>query len=128
MNNTESYGSGAGAGIMLLILGILLPILFIALVQWVDIVMFLMVFGLFGVVVFYSEVYLSLPSGVALGAGMLLTSFVAQDWWLVGLAMAAWVVKLSKYGLDLVGEDLKATRSSLPYSVSDWFKRQTPEE
>jgi len=109
----EDFGDGTGAAVSLLIIGLLVPVFFNALTQGQDADVFLLVLAGFAVCILYGEINLTLPSGVAFGIGMLPTSFAAQDWWLVGLGVAAVTINLAKYAFSdsdaIVLEDLESS-------------------
>jgi hypothetical protein len=109
----EDFGDGTSAGVLSLIFGLLVPVLFNALTQGQNTGAFLLVLAGFAACILYGEVNLALPSGVAFGIGMLPTSFMAQDWWLVGLGVAAAATNLAKYALfdsdDIGLEELESS-------------------
>lgn len=108
----EDVGDGTGGAVLSLVFGLLVQLFFNALTQAQDLgVVFIVLVG-FGACVLFGEVRFAVPSGVAFGFGMMLTSFVAQDWWLIGLAVAAVMTNLAKHALsdfDVVGmEDMES--------------------
>jgi len=109
MNLEDNEGEGAEVAFFALITGLTIPLFFAVLTQGGDFSVFAIVLVSFAACVFYCELYLSLPSGEALGIGMLVTSVIAQNAWLVGLASAAAILSLSKYALrDSRTEELDA--------------------
>jgi hypothetical protein len=91
----ESQGIEIVAGTYLLF-GLIVPPFFNTLTQAQEISIFLVVFSAFAACILYGELALSLPSGVAFGFGMILTSYAAQNWWLIGLAISAVATNLAK--------------------------------
>lgn len=82
---------------MSLLFGLLVQVFFNAFTQGQDAITFLIVFAGFGACIIFREFQLALPSGVAFGIGILVMSFLGQDWWLAGLAITAVIVNLAKY-------------------------------
>jgi len=83
----------------MLVIGLLVQVFFNAMTQGQDAGVFLTVLVGFTACILYGEVNLYFPTGLAFGIGMLPTSFLAQDWWLVGLGVAAATTNLAKYAL-----------------------------
>ncbi len=92
----EDAGGGIGSGLLSLFVGLLVPILFNSLVQGQDVIVFII--GLVAVAgaVLYGEAFLAMPTGVALGVGILVTSFASLSWWLVGLGVVAAAFNLAR--------------------------------
>jgi len=109
----EDVLDGAGAGFLFLVFGLPVQVFFNAITQGLDAHVFLLAFAGFTTLILFGEVNLTFPSGAALGVGVLLTSFAAQDWWLVWLAVAAVAINLSKQAWTdskIVGsEDLESS-------------------
>jgi membrane protein implicated in regulation of membrane protease activity len=94
--------------------GVLLPFIFNALTQQQGVVLLVVVLAIFAACILYGEVYLSLPSGVAFGFGMLLTSFAAQNLWLAALATAAVTINLVRHSReDSSNNGVESEESSL---------------
>jgi hypothetical protein len=108
----EDFGDGTGSAVLSLVFGLLVQLFFNALTQAQDAGVFLVVLAGFSACILFGAIRLAVPSGVAFGFGMMLTSFVAQDWWLVGLAVAAVMTNLTKHALsdpDVIGiEDIES--------------------
>lgn len=98
-DDDEDVRGGTCAAVSMLIIGLFVQVFFNAMTQGQDAGVFLLVLAGFAAVILYGEVNLSMSSGWAFGIGMLPTSFAAQDWWLVGLGVAAVMVSLAKYAL-----------------------------
>jgi hypothetical protein len=92
----EPLGVDIVAGVLSLFFGLFMPLLFNALTWSQQISFSFIIFGFFAACILYGELGLSIASGVAFGFGMLLTSFAAQNWWLVGLAISAVAINLAK--------------------------------
>jgi ribose/xylose/arabinose/galactoside ABC-type transport system permease subunit len=108
----EDLGDATGVAVLSLIFGLLVQVFFNALTQGQDAGVFLLVLVGFTACILYGEVNLSFPSGLTFGIGMLPTSFFAQDWWLVGLGVAAAATNLAKYALtdsDDIGPRLESS-------------------
>ena len=101
---------GVWAGVTFFIFGLVVPILFRGMTQGQDMVSFLLIFGGFAACVVFGEFYLTVSSGVAFGAGLVMTSLLGFDWWFASLAVAATILNLARYAqssqapLDLDGE------------------------
>jgi len=98
---TEQDSGDAGdevvAGITFFVVGLAVPMLFLGMAQGEDLGSFLVTFGAFAVCIMFGEYYLTLTSGVAFGAGLVMTSLASFDWWFAGLAVAATLVNLGRY-------------------------------
>jgi ribose/xylose/arabinose/galactoside ABC-type transport system permease subunit len=84
------------AGILSLFFGLIAPLLFNALTWSQQISFCFIIFCFFAACILYGELGLSVASGVAFGFGMLLTSFAAQNWSLIGLAISGVAINLAK--------------------------------
>jgi hypothetical protein len=97
----------------MLIIGLFVQVLFNSMTQGQEAGVFFLAFVGFTACILCSEVYLSFPSGLAFGIGILPTSFFAQDWWMVGLGVAAATASLTKYALtasdDIELEELESS-------------------
>jgi hypothetical protein len=91
--------SGIGAAVLAFFLGILAPIFATSLSFGQDPFATLIIVGGFAAVILYSEVQLSLSTGVSFGIGLTMTSFAAADWLMVGVSVAAVVLSLARHGL-----------------------------
>jgi len=91
------------AALLSLFFGLLVPPLFNAFTQTQELSVYLVAFGVFAACILYGELGVSLPSGIAFGLGMLSTSFVGQNWWLLALAISAVTVNLVNNGLWQLG-------------------------
>jgi len=109
MNSDGNGSEGSEVAVIALVMGLVIPVFFSVLTQGGDFGVFAIVLVSFAACISYCEIYLSLPSGEALGIGMLVTPVLAQNLWLVALAAAASVLSLSKYALrDSRAEELDA--------------------
>jgi len=104
MGSADDVGEGTGGAMVALVLGLLVPVLFNSVTEEQDVVFSVVALAAFGACILYGETFISLPSGVAFGFGMLLTSFAARNPWLLGLAATAVVVNLVKYAREDAGE------------------------
>ena len=95
----DSGGTGDGvvAGATFFLFGLAMPMLFSGVARGEDVLFTLVVFGAFAVCVVSGEYYLTLTSGVAFGAGLVMTSLVSFDWWFACLAVAATLLNLERH-------------------------------
>jgi len=98
-DDDEVFGDGTAAAVSMLVIGLLVQVFFNVMTQGQDAGFFFLVLAGFAVCILYGEANLSFPSGLAFGIGMLPTSCLAQDWWLVGLGVAAATTNLARYAL-----------------------------
>jgi len=92
-------GDDIGAGVLSLFMGLPVALLFNSFVQGQDFVILLLVLVGFGGCILYGEIYVAMPNGVAFGTGLLLTAFLSNSGWPIGLGIVAVVVSLAKYAL-----------------------------
>ena len=110
-DNEQDSGGEVVAGATFFMFGLTVPALFLAMAQGAGFISFVVIFGAFAACVVFGEYYLTLTSGVAFGAGLVMTSMVSFDWWFAGLAVAATLVNLGRnaasnhQGLELDSED-----------------------
>jgi hypothetical protein len=112
----EDFEDGTVLAVVMLTIGLLVQVLFNSITQGQEAGVFFLAFVGFTACIICCEVYLSFPSGLAFGIGMLPTSFFAQDWLMVGLGVAAATTNLTKYALtpsdDIELEELEELKSS----------------
>jgi len=92
-------GDDIGTGVLSLFMGLPVALLFNSFVQGQDFVVFLLVLVAFGGCILYGEINVAMPNGVAFGIGLLLTAFLSQSGWPIGLGIVAVVISLAKYAL-----------------------------
>ena len=90
-------GDGVVAGATFFMFGLAVPLLFVGMAQGKGPVSSLVIFGAFAVCVVLGEYYLTLTSGVAFGAGLVMTSLVSFDWWFAFLAVASTLLNIERY-------------------------------
>ena len=95
--DSEDEGGGVVAGATFFMFGLVVPALFFEMARGADFVSFLAIFGAFAACVVFGEYYMTLTSGVAFGAGLVMTSLLSFDWWFAGLAVAATLVNMGRY-------------------------------
>ncbi len=100
------------------VVGLLVPIFFNSFVHGQGFVVYFLVLVAVGGALLYGESFLAMTDGVALGVGVVMTSFVALNWWLVGLGAAAAALALARYAYvdqlltRLEAEDLTQTTAN----------------
>jgi hypothetical protein len=95
-----SFGDGVGAGVTFFIAGIVVPLIFLGMSAGEDFVSFLVIFGGFAACVVFGEYYLTLTSGVAFGAGLVMASLASFDWWFAGLGVTATLINIWRYAIS----------------------------
>jgi len=111
LDDAEQDLDGVIAGVTFFFLGLLVPVLFLAMAQGLDTLSFLVIFGGYTACILFGEFYLTLMSGMAFGTGLVMTSLASFDWWFAGLAVAGTVVNIARYAtsnptvLGLEGEE-----------------------
>ena len=85
--------------------GLFVPLFFDVFTLAQDVEVYFAVLGIFAACVIYGELSVSIPTGFALGAGMLLASFAGQNWWFLALAVSSVALNLAKNGLSERGVD-----------------------
>jgi hypothetical protein len=92
-----SLGEDVGAGVTFFVVGLAVPILFFAMAQGEDLLSFFVILGAFAACIIFGEYYMTLTSGVAFGAGLVMVSLASFDWWFAGLAVVATLVNIGRY-------------------------------
>ncbi len=93
----EQAEGGLGPALLSFIVGLLVPLIFNSIVWRQGNVVFFLVFVALGGAILYGESMLSMPSGVSLGAGVVLAASAAMSWWLAALGTAAAALALARY-------------------------------
>jgi len=95
-----SFGDGVGAGVTFFVAGMVVPLIFLGMSEGEDFVSFLVIFAGFAACVVFGEYYLTLTSGVAFGAGLVITSLASFDWWFAVVGVAATLVNIWRYAIS----------------------------
>jgi hypothetical protein len=116
----RAFGNDIVASVTFFIVGLAVPVIFLVMAQGDDLLSFLIIFGGFAACIAFGEYYLTLTSGIAFGAGLIMTSFASFDWWFAGLSIAATLLNLGHYaasnpqglGLDAEEDALESTEQN----------------